>query len=295
MNKNEKITAVTITRKLNAVGRGMFVTECKELPRQYQVMDELLWKEKGCMIWESELGWICTPFSVKGYDLNGRPNRFKPKVMQLNAGYEMDEMFRDDKLPTLTGEECAIFTDRMDYQEGRIDALTWVRDYVDVTETIRQQVWNQKTPLLGVAGNPKIRRKLQNAFVKITRNVHALFLDSDIRDNLQPIDFNAPYNVNDLQLYRKTLESQMLEMMGVDSKEPTVKKAQTQVDEIEGNDELLNYILADCLRARQRGIDACKDLGLHATTRIQNVVRPMQLMEEGEENGEDSAVETPSG
>ena len=88
----------------------------------------------------------------------------------------------------------------------------------------------------------------------------------------------------------------MLEMMGVDSKEPTVKKAQTQVDEIEGNDELLNYILADCLRARQRGVDACRDLGLHASTRIQDVVRPIEMIEEGVEKngGEDSGMETPS-
>lgn len=112
----------------------------------------------------------------------------------------------------------------MKYGEGRRDALAWIKDYVDVTETIRQQVFNQKTPMLGIAGNPKIKRKLQNAFTSIGRNVKALFVDQDIRDSLVPIDFNAPYNVNDLQLYRKQLESMMLEMMGVDSKEPTVKK-----------------------------------------------------------------------
>lgn len=97
--------------------------------------------------------------------------------------------------------------------------------------------------MLGIAGNPRTKRKLQNAFVSLAHNVKALFVDTDIRESLVPLDFNAPYNVDSLQIYRKQLESMMLEYMGIDNREPTVKKAQTQVDEIEGNDELLNYTL----------------------------------------------------
>lgn len=84
----------------------MFETVCDELPLQYQVMDELLWTEKGCMVWESPIGWICTAFSVKGYDLNGNPNRFKPKILSLNEGYTIDDMFMESNLPELTSEEC---------------------------------------------------------------------------------------------------------------------------------------------------------------------------------------------
>jgi len=156
-----------------------------------------------------------------------------------------------------------------------------VPDYCDVTETIRQQVFNQKTPMIGVAGNQKTKRKLQNAFVSISNNVKALFLDTDIRDDMKPLDFNAPYNVDSLQIYRKQLESMMLEFMGIDNREPTVKKAQTQVDEIEGNDELLNYTLADCLEARNRGVERCKNLGLHAHTKIREIVRPIMIEEDG--------------
>lgn len=69
-----------------------------------------------------------------------------------------------------------------------------------------------------------MKRKLQNAFVSISNNVKALFVDTDIRDDLKPLNFNAPYNVESLQIYRKQLESMMLEFMGIDNREPTVKK-----------------------------------------------------------------------
>lgn len=69
-----------MVKKMQSIALGQFETVVDELPIQYQCCEEVIWTNRGCMIWESEIGWVCTAYSVKGYDLNGRPNLFKPII-----------------------------------------------------------------------------------------------------------------------------------------------------------------------------------------------------------------------
>ena len=102
-----------------------------------------------------------------------------------------------------------------------------------------------------------------------------LLLDWDITKDLKPLDFNAPYNVESLYQYKKSVEAEMLEQIGIDYKDAFAKKERLVVDEQEGNDETLNYILADGLKARQKAIDQCTKFGLSGSVEIQTIVRPI--------------------
>lgn len=231
------------------------------------LIEYLLWHHGKCMIWYSEvLGWVATACSEVGQDINGLPNRWKP-TLSSNIG--------SIPTPELGIDECVVFYDSLDPAIRRRDVLSKCWDYADVHMTIRQQVFNQKTPMLGVVGSPKLRDKIRNAFVSIADNCKMLLLDWDLSKDLKPLDFNAPYNVESLYQYKKSVEAEMLEHIGIDYKDAFAKKERLVVDEQEGNDETLNYILADGLKARQKAIDQLPNLGLSGSVAIQPIVRPI--------------------
>lgn len=271
MREPESKSARFIIRKVTNSGLNTFKTIITNHP-EFKI-EYFLWHYGICAIWEHPyLGLVCTPVSILGYDINGLPNKWKPIIK--------NEMIPSE-IPNLTEDNAVIFYDTMDPFIYRKQCLSWVNDYADVTETIRQQVFNQKTPLLAIAGTKGVGDKLKRAIIDLKNNVKALFVDTDFKDKLQVLDFNAPYNVENLHAYRKTLEFEMLEFCGIDHSAGFGKKERMIVDEQEANDEMLNYILAGCLKARQEALDKLSLFGLSGTTEINDIVRPIEMIEEG--------------
>lgn len=248
------------------------------------LIEYLLWHEGRCIVWNSSvLGWVCTGCDEIGQDINGLPNRWRPSL-RTNMG--------NISTPELGVDDCIVIYDSMDPTIRRKDVLGKCWDYSDAHMTIRQQVFNQKTPMLGVVASPKLRDKIKNAFVSISNNCKMLLLDWDITKDLKPLDFNAPYNVESLYQYKKSVEAEMLEQIGIDYKDAFAKKERLVVDEQEGNDETLNYILADGLKARQKGIAQCAKFGLSGSVEIQTIVRPIDdnISLKGDGSGEPTDI-----
>lgn len=251
--------------KITKLGMNVYNTWVHGIPDG--LIEYLLWNEGRCMIWHSSvLGWVCTGCDEIGQDINGLPNKWRPTLKSKSFNIP---------IPELTEDNCIVFYDSLDPSIRRRDVMAKCWDYADAHMTIRQQVFNQKTPMLGVVGSPKLRDKIRNAFVSIADNCKMLLLDWDITKDLKPLDFNAPYNVESLYQYKKSIEAEMLEHIGIDYKDAFAKKERLVVDEQEGNDETLNYILADGLKARQKAINRLSEFGLNGTTEIQKVVRPI--------------------
>lgn len=264
------MTSKYIEKKLSRIGRSMYETVVEGL-RDNQI-ENILWSEGMCMVWRSpELGWVATSCMETGYDQNGVANRWKP-TFKTDLGLAAPELSEND--------DCVVFYDCMDHKTKRSDCLMLVPDYADTMETIRQQVFNQKTPLMAISGSVGTKQKLKNMIVSISHNAKVLFMEEGIKEKVTPLDFNAPYNVESLHAYKKSLENEMLEFMGVDNKDAFQKKERLIVDEQEGNDELLNYMLADSLHARQIAVDKLISKGLNASTKVVGLVRPIQEVEE---------------
>lgn len=256
-----------IREKLTRLGMNVYDTKVDGIPDGR--IEMLLWDFGSCMIWNHPIaGWIATPAEPIGWDYDGIPNRWKPYYLKPIEGWGTP--------PELTEQDDAVIVYDTTHPGIRRSRVLGMCDaYDDVRETIDTQIFNQKTPMIGVSGNSKIKAKLKNAFVQIGHNAKALFLDSDLKDSITQIDLNPVYNVESLYKYSRALESEMLEYIGVDSQEAYAKKERLVVDEQEGNDELLNYLLADGLKARQTACDKLNGKGVRATTEIQDLVRPI--------------------
>ena len=278
----EQVTTAIMIRKFARLGLNQFTTDVEGIPDGR--IEWFLWNRRHALVWKHPmLGWVVTDFSVTGWDINGFPNKFSPKFETNIENLSLPRDLTED-------DDCVVFWDTADPKFGRVDAMVWVGDIADVTETMRTQVFNQKTPMLAVVGNPKLKQKIQSMFIKIANNAKMLFIDKDMKDSIESFDINPTFNLTELWQYRKALENDVLEFMGIDSQDAFQKKERLIVDEQEGNDELLNYLLADCLKARQIAVKKCEEKGLTASTKIQEVVRPIDVdrpMDENEHSAND--------
>lgn len=282
---NSPIAITKTLEKMKITRLGMNVYETKVTGIPDGRIEWYLWYRGKCIVWKHDLlGWVVTDMSEIGWDINGFPNKWRP-VFETNVN--------DISIPAALTEadDCIAFYDTTDYRFKRSDILAMCTDYADVRETIRTQIYNQKTPMLAVCADPKIKSKLKNFFVDLTRNAKILFIDRDIKNSVETLDLNPVYNVESLYQYSKALESEMFEYCGIDSKDAYQKKERLIVDEQEGNDEELNYLLADGLKSRQASIDKCRSKGLTASTEIQKLVRPIAEEEMlGDDDGETEQI-----
>lgn len=253
-------------------------------PAMGRLIERYLWEDRRCIVWYSpDLGLVVTRCNERGWNINGDPILFEPQ-------FDMDTDSRIER-PLLSTAECVVIFDLPVRDIGRSDCLYLCSQIADVNDTIRTQVSNQKTPMVAYAGSKKAVEKIRNAIVQIADGVKALVLDTDMRDKIEVLDFKAPYNVESLQQYLWSLETEMLEFLGVDSQDAFQKKERLIVDEQEGNDELLNYMLASGLKMRQYACDRMNEMfGLDLTVNVQKLVRPLQDMEDGTDDNKDSEV-----
>lgn len=271
------------------------VFEWKGLPMEIDpaTIERYLFEDGQCLVWKSgDFGTVVTRADAKGWDINGNPKEFVPRfdfrAPKLADPPESKVIRIRDQDGSL---QCVPIYDTSKYKIKRSSVLYKIFDIVDVNETIRQQVWNQKTPLMAVSGSDKQKQKAKFDVMEIQENQKILFTDTDLGDTLKVLDFKAPFEVEKLNAWRNVLINEILEQGGIDSQDAFMKKERKLVDEIEGNDEILNYYLADCLRARQRSAVLLSEfLGTEINVNVQKIIRPMMtadgsISQEGEDAG----------
>lgn len=250
-----------------------------------RLIERYLWEDGRCIMWDSpEMGIVVTRCIERGWNINGDAVLFEPIFdVQIDSRIEA---------PLLTSADCVAIYDLPVKDIRRSDCLWLCAQIADVNDTIRTQVSNQKTPMVAYAGSKKMVEKLKSAIIDIASGIKALVLDMDMRDQIQVLDFNAPYNVESLQQYLWSIESEMMEFLGIDSQDAFQKKERLIVDEQEGNDELLNYMLASGLKMRRYAADRMNEMfGLDLNVNVQKLVRPLQDMEDNSNgNSKDSEV-----
>lgn len=250
-----------------------------------RLIERYLWEDGRCIVWNSpDLGLTVSRCMEKGWNVNGDAVLFQPV-------FDMETDARIER-PILSTAECVVVYDLPVREIKRSDCLWLCAQITDVNDTIRTQVSNQKTPMVAYAGSKKMVEKLKSAIIDIASGIKALVLDMDMRDQIQVLDFNAPYNVESLQQYLWSIESEMMEFLGIDSQDAFQKKERLIVDEQEGNDELLNYMLASGLKMRRYAADRMNEMfGLDLDVNVQKLVRPLQDMEDNSNgNSKDSEV-----
>ena len=254
---------------------AMNVYEWENLPETVDpyLIEKYLFEDGRCIIWnDPNFGMVVARCDVTKWDAWKKPLMLRPVYDGIPN--IMDEISID---------ECAYLTDLFEYDAKRRDACILISELIQIQDVIDTQHLNQASPLLAIGGNVKTKDKLMNCIKKIAGGYKVMFVEDDITNSLKPLNLNGPYNVPTLVQYRQALENEILSYLGIDSKEAYMKKERSLVDEQEANDELLNYMLADGLRGRQRGIDE-NTIGFKPTVKIQEFVRP-EMVDDKDGNG----------
>lgn len=261
--------------RMEKISRSMFKWECDEPHVTGDLIERYLWEDGLCIIWKHDmLGWIVTKATEQAWNINGIPTLYKPiKEYEVEAVTFPDFISADDCVPVYEWSK---------HDVQRRFGTYLANEMADVNETIRTQVFNQKTPLLAVTGNEKTKQKLQNLIVNVAGNIKVMFIDTDLMENIQALDFNAPFNVPDLWSHKQSIFNDFLAWIGCDSQDAYQKKERKIVSEQEGNNEELNYVLADQLNERLKACDKASELGLTLSVEIQRGVRPADTLMDGD-------------
>jgi len=287
---NRKLTPVErswFVYYLKKFGRlAMNVYEWENLPETVDgfLIEKYLYEDGECIVWnDPNFGMVVARCKVTMWDAWKKPLKLVPVYDGI-----------PNTMPEIDISECAYISDLYEYGARRRDCLVLLSELIQIQDIIDTQNLNQATPLMAIGGNPKIKQKLQDCIRRIAGGFKVLFLEDDITSSLKPLKMDGPYNVPTLVQYRDKLVNEILSYLGIDSKEAYMKKERSLVDEQEANDELLNYLLSDGLKGRQRAIDT-NMIGFNPTVKIQTFVRPEMVDDmngEGNFKGEDSDANT---
>lgn len=267
--KPEQLTRAYYYSKISRLAINEFSYKVKNLHNP-ELIEYYLWTDNRVMIWKNKiLGWIVTRCTETAFDVNGFAVRWKPIYDMKNSDLpEPVEMGLDD--------DCVVIYDVPNRKFSSNICCKWINEIADINETIRSQVFNQKTPLIAVAKNPKEKEKVKRAIVEIANNVRALFLDDDtsIGSTMKALNIDAPFNVSDLQAYLKCKESEMLEYLGIDSLSGFEKKERLISDEQESNNQILSYLIKDRYESRVKGCEKLREKGLEIEVSLSLTFEP---------------------
>lgn len=265
--KPELMTKRYYFTKISRLAMSQFQYVVKDL-KNPELIEKYLWEDGKVAIWFSDyLGWVVTRVAEVAFDINGFAIRWKPIFdVQPEGMPQPPELGVDDKIVVI-------------YDTPTRDSFSniccmWIEEIADINETIKMQIFNQKSPLVAVADNPKEKRKLENAIVDIASNVKALVLDSSFKQNMSALNIESPFNISDLQAHLKTKESEMLEFLGIDSQSAFQKKSRLITDEQESNNQILSYLISDRWQSRADGVAKLREKGLDIEVRLTQTFNP---------------------
>ena len=285
--KPEELTRGYYYSKISRLAINEFAYEVKNLHNP-ELIEYYLWVDSRVMIWKNKiLGWIVTRCVETAWDINGFAVRWRPVYDMRNADLpEPMEMGLDD--------DCVVIYDIYNRKFSSNICCKWINEIADINETIRSQVFNQKTPLIVLAKNPKDKEKIKKAVIDIANNVRALFLDDDVNisSNMRALAIDAPFNISDLQAYLKCKESEMLEFLGIDSLSGFEKKERLITDEQESNNQTLSYLIKDRYESRVKGCERLREKGLDISVSLTVTFAPNDSDNEISEDSEDGENQT---
>ena len=166
----------------------------------------------------------------------------------------------------------------------------------ETERTIDTNLIAQKTPVL-IEGDTKTILTLKNTYMSFAGNTPFIFGNKDynINQKLNALKTDAPYLIDKLELHKHEIWNEALTFLGIDNAN-TDKKERLITDEVESNNELINYYLNCFYKTRKQACDMMNEkYGLNIKIKLNKDVLELlkeedllfNLDNEGvEENGE---------
>lgn len=215
---------------------------------------------RACFIQDKELGYMALRVNPSD-TLN--VYQLPTKVQAWSIGYQKEYPFDD---------VVYIMNNELQIPTARTIGLFAYRLY-ETERTIDTNLIAQKTPVL-IEGDTKTILTLKNVYMQYSGNTPFIFGNKqfDISNKLNVLNTNAPYLIDKLELHKHEIWNECLTYLGIDNAN-TDKKERLITDEVESNNELINYYLSCFYKTRKK---ACQEInekyGLNIDIKLNNEV-----------------------
>lgn len=151
----------------------------------------------------------------------------------------------------------------------------------EVESTIETNLIAQKTPVL-IEGDTKTILTLKNVYMQYSGNIPFIFGSKkfDINNKLNVLRTDAPYLLDKLALHKHEVWDEMLTFLGINNAN-TDKKERLITDEVNSNNELINYYLNCFYKPRKMACDELnKKYGLNVKVTLNQDIKKLLNLDE---------------
>lgn len=201
---------------------------------------------RACFIQDNELGYMALRVNPSDklniYELPVR-------VTAWSIGYTKDFDFDD---------VVYIMNNELQLPTSNTLRLMAYRLY-ETERTIDTNLSAQKTPIL-IEGDTKTILTLKNIYMQYSGNIPFIFGNKqyDISNRLNVLKTDAPYLIDKLELHKHEIWNEAMTYLGIDNAN-TDKKERLITDEVQSNNELINYYLNCFYKTRKKACDDIND------------------------------------
>ena len=232
---------------------------------------------RACFVKDDKLGFLALKVNPSDkLNVYNLPEKVLAWSIGYNKNYKFDEI-------------VYIMNNIMELPTSQTINLFAYRLY-DTERTIDVNRIAQKTPIV-FEGDPKSILSLQNAFMNYSGNTPVLFSNKDfnINQKINCMKTDAPFLIDKLENHKHQIWNEALTYLGIDNAN-TDKKERLITDEVESNNELINYYLNCFYKTRKEACDLInKKYTLNIKIKLnKDVLELLNIDEEigGIENGE---------
>jgi hypothetical protein len=197
---------------------------------------------RACFVKDDELGFMALKVNPSDkLNVYNLPTR----VMAWSIGYEKNYDFDD---------VVYIMNNELQLPTSQTINLIAYRLY-ETERTIDTNLIAQKTPVL-IEGDTKTILTLKNVYMQYSGNTPFIFGNKqfDISNKLNVLKTDAPYLIDKLTIHKHELWNEALTYLGIDNAN-TDKKERLITDEVESNNDLINFYLNCFYKTRKQACE----------------------------------------
>lgn len=231
---------------------------------------ELILYENGRAMFtkDSELGYIVLKVLPDDkFNIYMLPTKVQGFSFEFNKDYNFDDIvyIMNNNLCKPTFETLRLIAYRL----------------YEVETTIETNLIAQKTPVL-IEGDTKTILTLKNVYMQYSGNIPFIFGSKkfDINNKLNVLRTDAPYLLDKLALHKHEVWDEMLTFLGINNAN-TDKKERLITDEVNSNNELINYYLNCFYKPRKMACDELnKKYGLNVKVTLNQDIKKLLNLDE---------------
>lgn len=206
---------------------------------------------RACFVKDNELGYLALRVNPSDkLNIYMLPTRVMAWSIGYNKDYDFDDVvyIMNNELMKPTMAIVELFANRL-YETER---------------TIDTNLIAQKTPIL-IEGDTKTILTLKNVYMQYSGNTPFIFGNKqfDISNKLNVLKTDAPFIIDKLDIHKHQIFNEALTVLGINNAN-TDKRERLITDEVQSNDQLINYYLNCFYKTRKKACDEInKKFGLN--------------------------------